>query len=103
MNSVLKMGIGACSPNLHLVTKSPNFPSFAIVGSAKSWIPLLAASLDLSPLAELVLLPGLESKCLFHAKMVELGLQLLEKALSCLGQVDYKNRCALLPCASSPG
>lgn len=38
-----------------------------------------------------------------YAKLIELGLQWCETALSFLGQVGYKNKCALLLCASSPG
>lgn len=64
---------------------------------------MLVVSLALNPSSELVLLLDLESKWLFHAKLIELGLLLLETALSFLDQVGYKNKCAPLPCASSPG
>jgi len=104
MKSLFKTGTDASCPGFHLVTKRPALPSFGIVCGAKSWAPLSVASLGLNhPPAELVLLLDLESKCFFNAKLIELGPLRLETALSFLGQVGYKNKCALLLCASTPG
>lgn len=64
----------ASAPNSHLVTKNQLVLHLKCPGEAKGRTPSEAASLDLNPLAELVLLLDLESKYLFIALLLELGL-----------------------------
>lgn len=70
-------------------------------GEAKGWIPSESASLDLKLPAKLVLLLGLDSKCLFIATLLELGLVGLE-ITSSLEMTSYKNKCAVVNCGLQP-
>lgn len=66
--------IDASAASSYLVTKDQSVLHLKCSGEAKGWIPSEAASLDSKPPAELVLLLHLESKCLFIAVLLELGL-----------------------------
>lgn len=103
VQSLLRTGLEASSSWLPLGKQKTNLSFICSSLPSKKLDSCAGGKSGLKPLAELVLLLDLESKCLSNAKLLGLGLPCLEIELFFLDQVGYKNQCAVLLCASSLG